>query len=923
MPINRFTKKLLRCSLLALWCLPGLLKGQTCGDESIENARSDYQMGNFQPAIQKLKRCIEQENGFPTEQDRLSAHRWLAKLYLALDSNDRAVESVYQILEIDDTYKPPLEDPLAFRIMVSQSKQNRQVTQISSVSKSAESLFESPATVIVLTHEELMQRGYIDLEALFSDLPGFDVSRTYGSTYSNLYQRGYRSSNTDRTLFMINGIEENDFWGNWAYWARQYPLTMVKRVEVIYGPASTMYGANAFLGVVNVVTYSPEELMAKSPSGRGDRKGALPLGIAADVGYGSFQTAHADLSISGVHQRVSFLVTGRRFTSSGMDLSSATVRDFDSENPVTEFDYNPDDYNRFDYAAQLGNTLVDATWDDPEGYFDVSVNDAGDSVATLNDRGAAAARNADKAALDEVVGGERPGFANTLEHWYLSGELRVGNFVGGYQFWRSEHSPGTYGTDNTRATSLNGDLWVPQQSHYFLKYSDALGKKLLVSNIAQYRLTTVTDETRITSLRNYSNGSLDANDLIQTRSAFWSTRYFYQSSRQFRNELKLVYLPSDRFTTVSGIEVRNSAIQGDYITTTSAAAADSSVAEIGSSSLDDEPGGNLFLSLDLGAYSQGTYEVLKNRLRTTVGARLDFNRVRQTGGYGLVFNPRLALVYTPGKATSGVRAEAPWVWKVIYASAFKDASNREKYSLGTTRTESNPNLDPERVQNIEVSGAYHPNQRFFADWVVYQSWYSGAIGEVPVSPGSADKKNEAIGKLQVLGLQATASYRFYWVAPTNKQKAFQPPCQVYANLSLTRPRNNIPDPITQEPTGEFQPVGDIANVRLNAGTNLQFWRHPRTEKERLNFNLRANYIVRRPTGEDTSVPQNPESSFPAVFLLHSALTWQPTGVSGLRLQLVVNNLLNHKYFDPGIRSARPYRVPQPTRNYTLRLTYIL
>ena len=122
------------------------------------------------------------------------------------------------------------------------------------MSKKAENVLKAPATVIIITEEEIINRGYIDVEQVFHDLPGFDISKGQGANYSNLYQRGYRSIMTDRTLLLVDGVEQNDLVSDNAQISRQYPLSNIKRIEVIYGPASTMYGANAFVGVVNIVT---------------------------------------------------------------------------------------------------------------------------------------------------------------------------------------------------------------------------------------------------------------------------------------------------------------------------------------------------------------------------------------------------------------------------------------------------------------------------------------------------------------------------------------------------------------------------------------------------------------------------------------------------------------------------------------------
>ena len=59
--------------------------------------------------------------------------------------------------------------------------------------------------------------------------------------------------------------------------SRQYPLPNIKRIEYVYGPASTMYGANAFVGVINVVTKSNAEFFTNENK----------IAVEADLNYGS------------------------------------------------------------------------------------------------------------------------------------------------------------------------------------------------------------------------------------------------------------------------------------------------------------------------------------------------------------------------------------------------------------------------------------------------------------------------------------------------------------------------------------------------------------------------------------------------------------------------------------------------------------
>ena len=419
------------------------------------------------------------------------------------------------------------------------------------------------------------------------------------------------------------------------------------------------------------------------------------------------------------------------------------------------------------------------------------------------------------------------------------------------------------------------------------------------TNIAQYRINRVAQDSRTVTLRNYSNGQLGAYDLIEDRQPFWQTTYFYQISRQFRNETKLNYQPFRGLDIVAGLEVRNSAIQGNYRNLSfngiSFSADTLSVIEAGTSSLDTVGGGNKFSVYDYGLYFQGSYHVTPD-LNLTLGGRMDYNRVRESGGYGTIFNPRVALVYTPGKA----------IFKVIMAQAFKDATNFQKYATGPTRLFNNPTLQPEKVTNYESSIGYNVNKKFFVDGAFYYSEYSGAISPKRVNiDGVESTRNEAEGSLEILGFQTSAQYKIGNYS-------------IYGNYSYVLPKVEKLD-TNGVGTNEFIRIGDIASHRLNLGINATYF-------ENLNINLRANFASRRPVGPETSVNENTLGDFPSFALLNGAITYKNL-IPGLQAQVSVSNILDHAYSDPGIRSAdgisRPYRIPQRGLFAMFKLSYNL
>jgi len=182
--------------------------------------------------------------------------------------------------------------------------------EIETSSRLKESLFDAPATMIVITAEDIKNRGYTNLPEIIKDLPGFDVVVANGTAYIVAYQRGYRTLYTSRTLFMVNGIVENMLWAHEAAISRQYPLSNIKRIEVLNGPASAVYGANAFLGIIHVITYDGQEV----------KEGEIETTV--NLLAGSYQSKGIDATIRGKpNQDISFSISGKFFNSDEPDFS--------------------------------------------------------------------------------------------------------------------------------------------------------------------------------------------------------------------------------------------------------------------------------------------------------------------------------------------------------------------------------------------------------------------------------------------------------------------------------------------------------------------------------------------------------------------------------------------------------------------------
>jgi outer membrane receptor for ferrienterochelin and colicins len=150
----------------------------------------------------------------------------------------------------------PPNDPGNLADLSLEDLMNVHVEQVVSASRYEQKVTQVPASVTIVTVQEIRQFGYRTLADILRSVPGLYV--TYDRHFSSAGFRGFNRPGdaNDRILLMVDGHRMNDDFFNAALIGREFVLDvdLIERVEIIRGPSSSIYGSNAFLGVINVIT---------------------------------------------------------------------------------------------------------------------------------------------------------------------------------------------------------------------------------------------------------------------------------------------------------------------------------------------------------------------------------------------------------------------------------------------------------------------------------------------------------------------------------------------------------------------------------------------------------------------------------------------------------------------------------------------
>ncbi|MFS0754126.1 TonB-dependent receptor [Noviherbaspirillum sp. 1P10PC] len=186
---------------------------------------------------------------------------------------------------------------------------------------------------VVITAEQIAASGQTSLVDLLQQQRGLEVSRNGGpGTAASVFLRGAGNS---QNVVLVDGVRVGSSTLGGATWSA-LPLSQIDRIEIVYGPLSTMYGADAVGGVVQIFTK------------RGERAPSLTVG----AGLGSYGTRSLEAGLSGA-------TGGEHAVRYSVNVARERADGFSATRPQS-FSFNPDKdgYTRESASGQLGMDLA-------------------------------------------------------------------------------------------------------------------------------------------------------------------------------------------------------------------------------------------------------------------------------------------------------------------------------------------------------------------------------------------------------------------------------------------------------------------------------------------------------------------------------------------------------------------------------------
>lgn len=207
--------------------------------------------------------------------------------------------------------------------------------------KHVQKITEAPSTVSVLTDEDIERLGILSLPELLKNIAGVEMAMV-NPTFTYVGIRGF-STRGNLMLVLVDGREVNIEFLGMPLW-NGLPVTIhdVKKIEIIKGPGSALYGANAFSGVVNIITKNAKEAE----------------GYYTDFRLGNYQTTYIFSNVGKTKDKFGARISGEYGRVNKWSKKDEPSLDGIQFNARANYDFSRETQLLFDSGFIIGKNLL-------------------------------------------------------------------------------------------------------------------------------------------------------------------------------------------------------------------------------------------------------------------------------------------------------------------------------------------------------------------------------------------------------------------------------------------------------------------------------------------------------------------------------------------------------------------------------------
>lgn len=730
--------------------------------------------------------------------------------------------------------------------------------EVVSASRKLQNISEAPSKVIVFTREMIHNRGYRSLTELLQDVPGFDFNsfNDSGEYPTDLILRGISDVGQTQILLMENGIIQNDIGNGWLRHVQfDTVLIDIERIEIILGPGSALYGANAYAGLINIITRKGKDIFK-------DKSSNIAMETKLQAGKNNTYL-NEGLFAYKMNNEMIFQLSGRYYNTSG-------DRGLNRPDPGNYFhnNFEPDKVQTLEYGI-INNDKT------PFG-----------TRKTLPD-----------------------GFNNSAKDFFVRGSLSKDGLSIGFNVWDLKEGLGSYVPSYEYFTNTSQIPYTKHHRGYFVNanYETNITKNLYSTTKVYYRNTTIMPETGFEYTYRYqsidfpiqSNGK-QGSPIPDRAKQYYGPSFLTGAQQHFNyaatetNHLVFGF-QLDKFSrqsisdTVGGVSLGKMQNTNSNLVTSSWESAKPSTAAV-------------FYSTTGAGYIQDEQKFFDNKLSLTFGIRHD-----QDSDYGKIWARRAAVI---GK---------PLFWynvKFLYGEAFKAPTVFQLYD--EFRGNKNLRPQKIKTYEIENSFLINKLATIKAGYFISLMDGLIAEGKNP-DPNAPSTKSTIFQNFQpnhIYGFtlegdyMVTNDFKFFGNCSITRQRDIHSKLDVQADSA-----GKI---LSISPIYGGSEIDNIAERKANLGVNAVFFKKlnlnlrmnlvgrrkaPLTNKyyQPYDFNFTSKFYPYQIEGK-------PDGYMSGYALLNATITYKELfNIDGLEIQIICRNLLNNAYSGMGRQSGNAVR----------------